>query len=618
MTQNQNEVICNPVVVGESPQYLSWEPVEPWDAPRLPVDTLNLLYGHREPRPNEDLQAMKRDVLGKVRADPWYWLKNFVITKDEIDRDEPFKPFPVYYFLFLLVKAYMSLRLVSVKKSRQMMVSWLFTCLKGWDVLYHQGSHQLILSTSKDTANNLLDDRLRFVYEQLPPFLGPELAGKEAFKESEFKVRSMSSMIECLPQGTEKARSFTGELFFDEAGFQENFEAVYGAASPILSEKGRCLLVSTASKSFWERLHEDNLRKYDKNTADDDVGVEYVLIQRLGRNSVTIKRLHNGFYAMWVHWSAHPERDEAWGEKMRSQMTHAQWMREYEGDSGAVSGQVIFDCYSPEVHVLAPGFPTPPLVSWYGGFDHGRRNPAAFLWIAIDPDNDAYVMDEYYVGNRIIADNARAIMNQNNGRNLEIIYGDPSTKRRLDNQERTFIEEYAMNGLVITPSINDMGVGIDAIYERLRSSLAWWSVNNGKIHEFFVSMGITELEQLRYMPDHPRYPGKYYWETPALYISPACTNLISEMSRWMWRKHNPALERGSPEKPVDKDDHAIDALRYCLVQYPQYRGISTSQFIPARMETAYHAARMLLLAQGNYEDEEILHVKTVELMSNGF
>ena len=53
---------------------------------------------------------------------------------------------------------------------------------------------------------------------------------------------------------------------------------------------------------------------------------------------------------------------------------------------------------------------------------------------------------------------------------------------------------------------------------------------------------------------------KSYFATDRIKIFPCCVNLIRELKSYWW---------GTGDRPVKKDDHALDALRYYIMTKPE-------------------------------------------------
>ena len=89
---------------------------------------------------------------------------------------------------------------------------------------------------------------------------------------------------------------------------------------------------------------------------------------------------------------------------------------------------------------------------------------------------------------------------------------------------RSVIDEFSDNGVYVTPANNDVRAGINRTQERFK-------LKNGK---------------------------------PSIKIFQNCVNLRTELQTYRWKDLKPGAVQDSPEKPVKKEDHAVDALRYMI------------------------------------------------------
>jgi PBSX family phage terminase large subunit len=143
--------------------------------------------------------------------------------------------------------------------------------------------------------------------------------------------------------------------------------------------------------------------------------------------------------------------------------------------------------------------------------DDGYTNPAALLWVGIDPDGRLHVLDEWYERGKLHSEIAQAANASRFARPSVLI---------CDTAAAALVAEMAAIGL---PAIGHKGPvleGIDLVHSLLKTA------GDG---------------------------------LPRLTISPRCHNLISEIEGYTWKV-------GSREEPVKENDHALDGLRY-LVHY---------------------------------------------------
>jgi hypothetical protein len=155
----------------------------------------------------------------------------------------------------------------------------------------------------------------------------------------------------------------------------------------------------------------------------------------------------------------------------------------------------------------------------YLSIDFGTRNPAAWVWGALDPQDDVlHIYREHYQAGWTTHEHWEA--------NRGIIASDPKLAEAIaDPEDLNARMQLAELGLETRIADKDIRGGIDAVSERLALDA------NGK---------------------------------PGLVIHDCCRHLVQEFEGYRWPKQKGAAADGR-EQPVKKDDHALDALRYmCL------------------------------------------------------
>lgn len=181
---------------------------------------------------------------------------------------------------------------------------------------------------------------------------------------------------------------------------------------------------------------------------------------------------------------------------------------------------------------------TPFEIPWdwprFRGGDFGLTNPTCVLWGALGDDDTLYVFREYYQANgqsyRWHAENAAKLegwdivdgesIRRDETEPIEAGFGDPSGLEAR--------QEFAALNVGMVPANNDWQGGVDRVRERLRIQ------------------------------------GD---ERPRLKVFSTCTNLIREMGGYQ-------LDPLSKiERPIKKDDHAPDALRYMVMGIHSWKGL---------------------------------------------
>lgn len=167
----------------------------------------------------------------------------------------------------------------------------------------------------------------------------------------------------------------------------------------------------------------------------------------------------------------------------------------------------------------APGVAFPRTI---GGIDWGYRNPAALLPVALDHDDRAWVLDEWYQTRRKTEEIVAEAVRLTRRYGVEHWYcgtDEPGSIALLN--ERLQEAHLACRA---SPAVTDVVEGIQTV-------------------QGFLSA----------RPDGSR----------GLYVTPRARQLLSEFGQYAYKEKLRALRNGD-EKPEKQFDHALDALRYAL------------------------------------------------------
>ena len=211
---------------------------------------------------------------------------------------------------------------------------------------------------------------------------------------------------------------------------------------------------------------------------------------------------------------------------------------------------LVYPEFDERVHVIEP-FSVPP--DWLAkiSIDPGLKNPLSAHWYAVDWDGNVYVIAEHYAAGKDVDYHVRAILaiceklgwkRDAQGRVEALI--DSAAGQRTLAAAKSVAELFAERGILADTRVEkDVFSGI----ERVKGYL---SRENG-------------------LPD--------------LYIFSGCVNMIREFKSYFW---------GSGESPVKRDDHAMDELRYFLMDRPQpARTVSEKSAIARDKEKRIRALR---------------------------
>ena len=196
------------------------------------------------------------------------------------------------------------------------------------------------------------------------------------------------------------------------------------------------------------------------------------------------------------------------------------WTRRYlKGEWFNFEG-LVYQEFERDIHVKDFSSTRCCYEEYFGGFDYGFRNPFCFLVIARDSDDNLIVLDELYqdgLTNSEIAIKARELVKPYSD-NFCCVFADPSMP--------AVIEEMNRLGIYCDPGNNDVLSGISVVKNHLKNH--------------------------------------------SLLIDKNCVNLIREIESYRYEKNT--YGRNYSERPVKKDDHAVDALRYALMGVGDFGG----------------------------------------------
>lgn len=128
----------------------------------------------------------------------------------------------------------------------------------------------------------------------------------------------------------------------------------------------------------------------------------------------------SGFHVISIHYTADPARNPAnpeglaWREEesrgIPGGINSAQWRQEQEIDWNVAGGELVFPHIAMyRERIIVSPFVLPSTWDFYGSYDHGHRNPACFLIMAVDHDGDVWIVWEMYQSNLGFRDIARKI-----------------------------------------------------------------------------------------------------------------------------------------------------------------------------------------------------------------
>jgi len=235
-------------------------------------------------------------------------------------------------------------------------------------------------------------------------------------------------------------------------------------------------------------------------------------------------------------------------DQSKKELTEDTFAQEYMADFRKYTG-LVYKGFNREIHVL-PHFDIPQSWRVYRCFDFGSTNPTVCLWVAVDNDDNWFVVDEYYRSGETL-DTHSGVVNANAlSKRVASSYGDPSGAQ--------WIQEFQQRGIYITKANKEQGtsndnwvrLGINKVGERLKRT-------PGHLVNMVQRPGIgTDV--------HDMEKGE-----PKLFVFARCKEAIREFETYRWKEKSvtQAQDLNEPDQPEKANDHAMDALRYFAVSH---------------------------------------------------
>lgn len=169
-----------------------------------------------------------------------------------------------------------------ILKSRQMGISTLTAAYVLWCMLFHEDFNVLVIATTQEVAKNLVT-KIRVMYENLPSWLR---VPTEEHNKLSLRLTNGSQVKAVSSSGTSGRSEALSLLVIDEAAFIKNIDEIWTSAQQTLATGGGCIALSTPNGTGnW----------FHKTWMQAQQGAQFKPIK--------------------LHWTLHPERDQAWRDE---------------------------------------------------------------------------------------------------------------------------------------------------------------------------------------------------------------------------------------------------------------------------------------------------------------
>lgn len=232
---------------------------------------------HHAPPSDPDAQAAEWALC---EASPIYFIAAYCWVFNATD--EAWIPFGVWPAQRWALGQIATHKLVIILKARQLGFTWLILGYCLWLMLFRPAATIGIFSRTETDAGDLLDFRLKGMYDRLPAFMRARAVLADNMSRWELSNGSIAMAF-----ATTGGRGYTFSfVLVDEADFQENLAVLMRAIKPTIDAGGAMALLSTSDK-----------------------GAPRSPFKAIYRAA---KRKQNAWHALFLPWYARPERSPAW------------------------------------------------------------------------------------------------------------------------------------------------------------------------------------------------------------------------------------------------------------------------------------------------------------------
>ncbi len=273
-----------------------------------------------------------------------------------------------------------------------------------------------------------------------------------------------------------------------------------------------------------------------------------------------------GYNWIWEYWAERVDErydfvqastaeninlDPGYVEDLENTYTGEFAKQELYGDFVAFEGLVYAEM-SRSIHVIEP-FEIPDSWERCRSIDFGFTNPFVCLWIAFDEDGRAYLYDEHYERKKLLEHHADQIYSRDikwSAYKWAVWRNDakkrnPTTPSLETEEKRRWQRDRANDRYVFTTADHDA----QDVAELRKSGIYTTRAKKS------IIKGIRVVSsRLKVQPD-----GR-----PRLFVFSNCVRSLREFGIYRWADSK--VGRNEKEEPVKESDHAMDALRYALMQ----------------------------------------------------
>lgn len=534
----------------------------------------------------EDLLALEQEADWRACSkDPRYFCTRFVRTKDQLDRENPYKPLPDIPYLWWFLDFLMVEPLVAVPKSRRVLATWLITALDVWECLFLEARTIGLGNEDFSKAKQNLEMH-RTIYDQLPEWMKTRAPMK--WKDDKMSFLSPASEgdreaprtrceIIAFEQGTNVFNMYTfSRVWIDEAQKQRYPAEMYLSAQPTIkgrdpTKRGQLVYTGTPAQGWFELLCHDQLEResppppvWERQLVSDWKPAWWPPKEGEKEHpwGVVVRKLHDsGFIVVQIHYTADPEkRTPEWYAFAKKGIPDEDWNQDYECNWKAKAGrpaipQMGHSKASRRHEIVVPFFEPPAFWVRFSTHDYGVTNPYSCHFHAISPAGIGYTYWEHY-GVGPLGSHLDAIKAHKDFAQLRLSILDRSCwaqtqqstetlEGRATHQTRSVEQLHQAHGVYCIPA-----------------AVVRDGVKIARIEEVWPKSDDVEMELVNGVYQKTDRVKPIRW-----FVMDNCPHLLRECEGIVWEKlsYSQKLKKNDPEKLVDKDNHAFDEFTYGLL-----------------------------------------------------
>lgn len=343
-------------------------------------------------------------------------------------------------------------------------------------------------------------------------------------------VDGRKSILTCksADSGKEKFQSASVDLLWideevDAEVFDECYQRTIDCAGKIILTLTPLADIGSGAKKPWvHELYKKSLIQWSEPTNEKDT--IFIKLNTLDNPYIP----ESEKIKLKEKWAGHPEE----GARLY-------------GDFIKRAG-LVYDNWNRKIHLVKP-FRLEHEWRRIASIDPAPTGVTAVVWAAVDPRGGIYVYRVYYERNKPISEHAADILVRNGNDPIDIWLIDPffGVQRNAESH-KSGQDLYRQSGIPVRLAPKAEDYGREIMREYLEAATNATSRN------------------------------------PKLYIvdSPSCRPLVDEIEGYTWDTFSKGPQRGqTKDKPVKRNDHAINALQYLLSLKPKGRRAVTGPVV---------------------------------------